>query len=458
MTVPATRGFAPYLGPLENRATEMANDVLGQPLSQFDFVIYCMPAVDYEVMDLESDGTGGSAPLEHWTSEGYGGLNRALLMNEACEDPSHLMRVIGRGLLGMTGEEDNMGMMGPSLLADEGDEGPRMCYDPVNSYSTGWYGDFDAIANVSASNWGGNLTGISDVAEGRAAEGTHTSILQIFANKTGEHLYVSFNRADGVNADTASHADHVVVMQYPDDPDGEVEVIMSLSKTGSELVMNNFDDSGHTLSVRTCDHRAGTITDPDEVGLVVNLLGVLNRTAVPCPGDPEPAETTTTSSTTTTTTTTSTTSAERSSTTSTPNVNCQDSLTMKATYDGLSWTCEQLAIITRSDPTYLEWWCTDPTSTAPFICQATCEQFGIQCSPLVETNVRGPGGFKVHCEDEPGGMATMKVEGTHETLMKSCFYIARMGLRSPSYLDDWCHEDANTNAREVCPKTCGLCD
>lgn len=166
----------------------------------FDHVLFCIP------------GTS-----EGWVAQAF--INHAFSMynGDWCKIPSAQMHEIGHNFnldhAGKEGEEygDTTGVMGSS----GGDEkGPKVCFNPANSYLLGWYRrqqlDWDPLTQGSLAT---RVVGVVDYNPDNTDQYTNVVVRLGPANDESGY-FIGYNKAEGPNAGTPQGANQVTIIQY----------------------------------------------------------------------------------------------------------------------------------------------------------------------------------------------------------------------------------------------------
>jgi hypothetical protein len=177
-----------------------------------------------------------------------------------------LMHEIGHNLghhhsgLGSYEYADPTCMMGNVGWADES---PKKCFNAAKSWASGWYSDRHETVSTSISkNLQLQLVGVDDYVNDR-----FTSDQQRVVVKIGTNLYMMYNRAKGVNAETGGYEDKVVIVQQTSETGSTSWVRAALGVGESYQVTSSVSVkvtaivNGQTDS--TLDYAAVTIGNPN---------------------------------------------------------------------------------------------------------------------------------------------------------------------------------------------------
>lgn len=100
--------------------------------------------------------------------------------------------------------KDESGMMGFSFGEDDT---PEMCFNAVKNWELGWYADRHVEVGAPFS-WSGNLYGFVDYGSTSSAD---NMIVRLISSSSTEDIYVSFNKAVGINIGTKIGINQVLV-------------------------------------------------------------------------------------------------------------------------------------------------------------------------------------------------------------------------------------------------------
>ena len=115
------------------------------------------------------------------------------------------------------------------------DEGPIMCFNGPKNWQLGWYADRHVTLN-SGDSWFGNIYGLSDYT---ATSNDDAIVIKIAASP--DDIYVSYNRATGINAGTVEGINQVLVHTKVagESSYGESKLVAKLSQGGSASINGN---------------------------------------------------------------------------------------------------------------------------------------------------------------------------------------------------------------------------
>jgi hypothetical protein len=218
-------------GDLENAATIVA-EISGIKLSWFDHVMYCMPPSS-----------------QSWIAYGYFDSGRTVYSDRFCISLSAQLHEFGHNLNlehsgdGSVAYGDGSGYMGYSYLSSEG---PLMCFNAAKSYQLGWYYDREVDLNTATGDsFSGKLVGTADYS---SSTEDHTVILRIQRPSRNRDLFVMYNRAKGINAETKTGKDKLVVSAGGNEH--ESNLLQSLG-SNSQYVISDFEGSSRDLTIKT---------------------------------------------------------------------------------------------------------------------------------------------------------------------------------------------------------------
>jgi hypothetical protein len=257
---------------IETSATTAATALLGT-LFQFDHVAYCLPP-----------GTTGG-----WIAYGYFGLYRTVYNDNWCTYVSAQMHEIGHNMNLMHAGQgtleygDQSGMMGYSYSQNDA---PKMCFNAAKSSDLGWYDD--RRLELEPITEGPNLVklvGLSDYAS--TLEG-HVVILKIELAGTTD-LYLTYNRATGVNSGTKEFQNEVTVVQGGMPQTRSRSTNLAGLAAGEIYSAANFESSGSSLIIKFCV----LVSEPElDYAYVTVYLDDGTQYSI-CPGDSPPGPTAT---------------------------------------------------------------------------------------------------------------------------------------------------------------------
>jgi outer membrane biosynthesis protein TonB len=115
------------------------------------------------------------------------------------------------------------------------DEGPIMCFNGPKNWQLGWYADRHVTLN-SGDSWFGNIYGLSNYT---ATSNDDAIVIKIAASP--DDIYVSYNRATGINAGTVEGINQVLVHTKVagESSYGESKLVAKLSQGGSASINGN---------------------------------------------------------------------------------------------------------------------------------------------------------------------------------------------------------------------------
>ncbi len=180
-------------GDVQNAATSAATALLGNLSSQFDHVMYAVPA-----------GT-----TDNWIAYGYFNYYQTVYNNDWVTKVSAQMHEVGHNLYlqhsseGSSSYGDQQGMMGYSYSQDDG---PVMCFNAAKSSQLSWYSDKEVEVNQS---WSGKVIGLADY---DAASSDQQVILK-GEGADNSFIYVTYNRKAGINSGTKEAGDLVTIVR-----------------------------------------------------------------------------------------------------------------------------------------------------------------------------------------------------------------------------------------------------
>lgn len=122
------------------------------------------------------------------------------------------------------------------------DDTPAMCFNGAKSWQLGWYSDKHTTIDGRGP-WSGKLTGIDNYKYKKAK----TVILKIETQEFEPDLYVMFNHAAGINADTKEGANQVLVTEQFRDHSSN---LLAKMNEKDEFTIDNFDDTGEKLVIK----------------------------------------------------------------------------------------------------------------------------------------------------------------------------------------------------------------
>eukprot|EP01068_Selenidium_serpulae_P009915 Selendium_serpulae@DN5353_c0_g1_i4.p1 len=165
--------------------------------------------------------------------------------------------------VGGAGYQDASGFMGYSFIGDH-EEGLQVFNGP-NSYFTGWYDESKALimdsSQITDATWTGKVFGVADIAN--ATEGYFVVIVPAANGEQTDDVFISYNRATGLNRDTVSYPDQVVIHKaFADftllvDCNIPTEVLATLD-AGQEFYIDNFNGGSDGLKIKCSE----VTTDP----------------------------------------------------------------------------------------------------------------------------------------------------------------------------------------------------
>lgn len=121
---------------------------------------------------------------------------------------------------------DQTGFMGYSYQAYD----QKMCYNSVNHWQLGWYSlRRDVLDFGSRGGFSGSLVGITDY-QNSGAVGRYVHLMIPGSSKT---LYLGFNRADGINANTQEAWNQVTVHTQSNSSEKTPLILAKLSAASS---------------------------------------------------------------------------------------------------------------------------------------------------------------------------------------------------------------------------------
>jgi hypothetical protein len=223
---------------VENAVITSLTSLVGNPQSQFDHVMLCLPP-----------GTASD-----WLAYGYYNYYLTVYNNGACLHPSVQMHEIGHNLnlghsgLGTDKYGDQTCIMGYSYISDASTESPHMCFNGAKSFYLGWYASrtqtLDILSVSTFSPTTITLIGISDFKATTAG-----SVYVVVKLETGAiDYYISFNRMAGVNNETQAYPNQVLITSQRDNP-SDSSIVSSMTSAGQSLTLTRVQSSSYDVKV-----------------------------------------------------------------------------------------------------------------------------------------------------------------------------------------------------------------
>ena len=136
------------------------------------------------------------------------------------------------------------------------DEGGEMCFNSAKNFQLGWYNDHRFATGVNGgTSWSGTIISISEY---KNNPNSRPVVVKVESGQSTD-LFVGFNRATGVNKDTADAQDQVTVTQAGSDGIGYSQsYLMAKLSQGQSFVVPNWRRTGFdlTIHVKTIDLKA----------------------------------------------------------------------------------------------------------------------------------------------------------------------------------------------------------
>lgn len=161
---------------------------------------------------------------------------------------------------------DRTCMMGAHIYENDG---PRMCFNGAKSWFFGWYSKRGGHVTIQDS-WHGKLAGIHAYLQGQTTEGDHSVVAQVVRPSTDNHLYLMFNRKEGVNDEVAGDGDMVTVVEQ-NGPEQQSWKLAAL-QDGEEFTTTNWNGQS-SLTIKVCERIIDAAQGPDYARVIVYQSG-----------------------------------------------------------------------------------------------------------------------------------------------------------------------------------------
>lgn len=264
---------------LENLVINKANQQFGI-LSKYEHVIVVVPEAD-----LKYDGGGF---LAYAFIRGY----ISVFSDQWAGRISTLAHEVGHNMnlhhAGTSSDEveygDISGYMGYATSQEI-----KSCFNAQKHWSLGWFKDRALSLDVEDLPWAGYLAAFVDYNMTTAVQSVLLNVGQ-----SNPRLFLQYNRAKGINADTRELGDQVVIVRDTGSPstDGGLQswreggIGKGLDGVPAAFRYQNFGGNGVDLVMRVCEHVTGP---PDFVRLSIHLDDGLQqstcRDEIALPGD-----------------------------------------------------------------------------------------------------------------------------------------------------------------------------
>jgi len=229
-------------------AREAAEAELGDLEKQFDFVMFCLPE--------KVKGFFALAVLNRYDS---------YYTSPWCTRPSFQLHEVGHSMgMDHAGEldmyDDTVGFMGYSYNELNG---PNMCFNPSNSWYLGWYESqtiwhdpYAGAPSIHGKQFA--LVGVDDYNPQQAYLHLDSYlhrrlvVLQLFQADMESDYYIGFNRKKGINSETKTDFDEIVVVERlgPADQSARTMKFGSLKSVGDVLKIPRFNGiQGNTVYI-----------------------------------------------------------------------------------------------------------------------------------------------------------------------------------------------------------------
>eukprot|EP00547_Thalassionema_nitzschioides_P002913 CAMPEP_0194199332 /NCGR_PEP_ID=MMETSP0156-20130528/391_1 /TAXON_ID=33649 /ORGANISM="Thalassionema nitzschioides, Strain L26-B" /LENGTH=708 /DNA_ID=CAMNT_0038924217 /DNA_START=123 /DNA_END=2246 /DNA_ORIENTATION=- len=141
---------------------------------------------------------------------------------------------------------------------------PALCFNAQKNWQTGWFADRSVEIDVTQGVWSGKLATFVDY--DKTAEEEHVVI------KVGETLFLQYNRAKGMNAQTYDHPDELVIVENGAEGSKLIGGVDGEEFNTTFFQYNNFEDTNRTLFIAACSrHLGNNRTDADYYHISVGL-------------------------------------------------------------------------------------------------------------------------------------------------------------------------------------------
>ena len=142
---------------------------------------------------------------------------------------------------------DRTCMMGAHIYENDG---PRMCFNGAKSWFFGWYSERGGHVEIQDS-WHGKLAGIHAYLENETTEGEHSVVARVGPSTTDNHLYLMFNRKEGVNDGVAGDGDMVTVVEQNGPETAKLEARSSPRRRGIHHEQLEWSEQSNHQGLRT---------------------------------------------------------------------------------------------------------------------------------------------------------------------------------------------------------------
>ncbi|KAG7353359.1 gametolysin peptidase M11 [Nitzschia inconspicua] len=231
---------------IRNAAVSALNERLGGPAqTKVDYVMLCLPP-----------GTSGG-----WVAYAFVNGWLSVFNNDWCLKMSVQVHEVGHNLglphSGRGGNEygDQSGMMGLSYGLNDG---PRMCFNPSNSWRLGWYSGQRAVFNGSRDSITYSIVGVVDY---DASDPSKRVVVRVESGRPA-NFFIGFNRARGFNSETRMARDQVVIVEAEDGY--KTSNLMGILAVGNQRrLVQNYRGTGKDLVVHYRQNNGGDVAIVD---------------------------------------------------------------------------------------------------------------------------------------------------------------------------------------------------